>query len=84
MTFYEMLLILSVCTSNFSHHERPLLLSSLEAAVAEFGGGVDEFELDGLVRLARCVHEQRLCGGIHKDVHTSHELEALFSALTVN
>lgn len=51
-------------TPNFSntHHKCPLLLGSLEAAMTEFGGGVNEFELDGLVGLARCVHQQRLWG----------------------
>lgn len=37
--------------------------------MAEFGSGVDEFELDGLVGLARCVHEQRLCEGIKMCTH---------------
>lgn len=30
--------------------------------MTKFGGGVDEFQLDGLFGLARCVHQQRLCG----------------------
>lgn len=45
-----------------THHECPLLLGSLEAAVTKLGSGVDEFELDGLLGLARRVHEQRLWG----------------------
>lgn len=44
----------------FSYHERPLLLGSLEAAVTELGGGVDEFEFDIFSGLAGCVHQQRL------------------------
>lgn len=44
-----------------SYHERPLLLGSLEASVAELGGGVDEFEFDGFSGLAGRVHQQRLC-----------------------
>ncbi len=49
---------------NFSHthHECPLLLGSLEAAVTKFGSGVYELELDDILGLARCVHEQRLEG----------------------
>lgn len=30
--------------------------------MTKFGGGVDEFQLDGLFGLARCVHQQRLPG----------------------
>lgn len=61
-----------MCCSQ-AHHECPLLLGSLEAAMAELGCGVDEFELDGLLGLARRVHEHRLGGGGgHKDVHTQY------------
>lgn len=45
-----------------THHKSPLLLGGLEASVAKFGGGVDEFELDGPSGLARCVLQQRLWG----------------------
>lgn len=46
--------------SAFSYHERPLLLGSLEAAVTELGGGVDEFEFDIFSGLAGRVYQQRL------------------------
>lgn len=43
-----------------THHKCPLLLGSLEAAMAKFGGCVNEFKFNGLCGLARCVHQQRL------------------------
>lgn len=71
LTLENFLVIRFACTPDFSHthHKCPLLLGSLEAAMAKFGSGVNEFELDGLLGLARCVHDQRLGGGTHKDVH---------------
>jgi len=44
-------------------HELDLLLRSLEAAMTELGGSVDELELDLLLRIARGLHEQRLAQG---------------------
>lgn len=43
-----------------SYHEHPLLLWSLEASVAKLRCSVDELELNGFLRLAWCVHKQRL------------------------
>lgn len=53
----------------FSYHERPLLLGSLEAAVTELGGGVDEFEFDRFSGLAGCVLQQRLHHGTGREEH---------------
>lgn len=43
-----------------SHHEGLLLLHSLEAAVTELGGGVDELQVDLLQSATVCLDEQRL------------------------
>lgn len=50
-----------------THHESSLLLSCLEAAVAKFGSGVNEFELDGFVGPAARVHQE----GLGKNSHNS-------------
>lgn len=50
-----------------THHESSLLLSCLEAAVAEFGSGINEFELDGFVGPAARVHQE----GLGKNSHNS-------------
>lgn len=43
-----------------SYHERLLFLHSLEAAVTELGGGVDELEVDLLQGTTAALHQQRL------------------------
>lgn len=44
----------------WAHHEGPLLLGCLKAAVAKLGGGVNELELDVLQGLAAVVHQEGL------------------------
>lgn len=44
----------------WAHHEGPLLLGCLEAAVAKLGGGVNELEVDVLQGLAGVVHQEGL------------------------
>lgn len=44
----------------WAHHEGPLLLGCLEAAMAKLGGGVNELELDVLQGLAAVVHQEGL------------------------
>ena len=43
--------------THYTHHEGPLLLGSLEATVTKLGSCVNELELNGLLRLARCVYQ---------------------------
>lgn len=43
-----------------THHESSFFLSCLEAAVAEFGSGVNEFEVDDFVGPAARVHQEGL------------------------
>ena len=44
----------------WAHHEDPLLLGCLEAAMAKLGGGVNELELDVLQGPAAVVHQEGL------------------------
>lgn len=45
---------------SITHHESPLLLSCLEAAMAKLGGSINEFEFNGFLRPAACMHQKGL------------------------
>lgn len=43
-----------------THHESPLLLSCLEAAMAKLGSSINEFEFNGFLSPAACMHQKGL------------------------
>lgn len=53
--------------SSVTHHESPFLLSCLEAPVAKLGSGINEFEFNGFLRAAACVHQK----GLEKKSHSA-------------
>ena len=55
--FVQIEALLLLYQTSHTHHECLLLLGSLETAVTEFGRCVDELKLNGLIGLARRVHE---------------------------
>lgn len=48
-----------------THHEGLLLVHSLETSVTEFGGGVDELEVDPLQSTTARLHQQGLAQSQH-------------------
>lgn len=55
---------------NVTHHESPLLLSCLEAAMAKLGSSINEFEFNGFLSPAACVHQK----GLEKKSHNASVL----------
>jgi len=53
-----------------THHESPLLLSCLEAAVAKLGSSINKFEFNGLLSPAAGMHQK----GLEKRSHSASGL----------